>query len=86
MANLKSRLNRLEQKVPLEDPPMIIFLNCVNGDDSDVRMATISGNAITGRRGDTLRREEGETAEAFEERARQRCRELHELSVEVELS
>ncbi|MDN2658167.1 hypothetical protein OW493_17135, partial [Cobetia sp. 14N.309.X.WAT.E.A4] len=70
-------LERLEKATPLCDPPMIVWLYCVNGEDSDLRQAVISGNAITGRRGDTLRREEGETAEAFEERARQRCRELN---------
>ena len=86
-----SRLAKLEQAMlPPDEPPTVVYINCVNGakdkgGTSELVMAVIAGNATAKRAGDTLHREPGETEDAFRGRVQARCRELHGLSVEVDL-
>lgn len=82
---LKRRMAKLEAvMLPEDDEPLVIFLDCVSGPESNVVMAVIAGS--TKRPGETLRRTPDETAEAFTSRVEQRCAELHGGgAVEVEL-
>lgn len=82
---LKRRMQRLEAvMLPEDDEPLVVLINCINGEDSNVVMAVIAGT--TKQAGETLRRTPDETADAFTSRVEQRCTELHGGDiVEVEL-
>lgn len=93
--DLARRLTALETVT--EEEPLVIFINCVDassptrpgsaaGDPNDLtglRSALIAGTAKQS--GPWMDREQGETEDAFLDRVRDQCRQVHGMAVEVEL-